>query len=345
MNNTIVPNELDEKKKTSMRGRLVVSGVLIAFALPCIIFGSWAWFAFVTLFLLIAIHEMIKVPKKKYSPFVYIVVYLAVLSFVFWFLIKGNVQAYLEMRYQGIQDQWRFSLENYYRTLSVSVYAIGTLFGLLCLLAIVDKTFDWSDVMYLFTMSIIIGLGFQSFLFIRFFPFAAETTLNPAFEPTWNFKLWGSLVFPIFVVLGTYLNDAGAYFVGVFFGKHKMNPRISPNKTWEGFWGGKIIGGALTLTFALICDACGYPILPLMRVFGEGSAWWWPVLLSFSMPFIADLGDFTFSLIKRYYQIKDYGSILGPMGGVLDRADSLSFVCIFASIIAVFVSQGWNFFL
>ena len=345
MSKRIVPNELDEKKKGSMIGRLIVSAVLIGTALPCIILGSWFWFAFVTVFLLIATHELIHVTKKKYSPFVYVVVYAAVLAFVYWFLIKGNVQEYRDLKMTGNEGQWKFSLENYYHSLSISVYAIGTLFGALCFLAIIDKSFDWTDVMYLFTMSIIVGLGFQAFLFIRYFPFAAYASGDPNFDPDWTFKLWGSLVFPIFVVLGTYLNDAGAYFVGVFFGKHKMNPRISPNKTWEGFWGGKFIGGALTLTFALICDACGFPLLPTMVVFGTNSAWWWVVLLSFGMPFIADLGDFTFSLIKRFYQIKDYGFILGPMGGVLDRADSLSFVCIFAAVIAVFVSQGWNIFI
>jgi phosphatidate cytidylyltransferase len=130
----------------------------------------------------------------------------------------------------------------------------------------------------------------------------------------------------------------------MLFGKHHMNERISPNKTWEGFFGGWIIGGLLSLTFVMICDACGFPMLPSMRIFGENTAWWWPTILAFSLPLIGDIGDFTFSLIKRHYGIKDYGKGLGAMGGILDRADSLLFCCIYASVFIVFVNAGWNFF-
>ena len=344
----IETNELDDKKKASLRNRLIVAGVLIALALPAIILGGWFWFAFISFFLILAIIEIIRTPQKKYSALIYAFTFVIVMSFVYWFLVKYNVQRYRDLLLEGREEAWSFSLENWYSALTISVYGIALSFGFYCLFAIIHKDFNWNDVIYFFTMTIVIGVGFQSFLFIRYFPFAAQANLAEAngveFQPDNTFRYWGSLILPIFIILATYLNDSGAYFVGMLFGKHHMNERISPNKTWEGFFGGWIIGGLLSLTFVMICDACGFPMLPSMRIFGENTAWWWPTILAFSLPLIGDIGDFTFSLIKRHYGIKDYGKGLGAMGGILDRADSLLFCCIYASVFIVFVNAGWNFF-
>ncbi|MCR5490995.1 MAG: phosphatidate cytidylyltransferase [Bacilli bacterium] len=344
----IETNEIDDKKKASLRNRLVVSGILIAIAVPALVFGSWFWFALISLFLVMAIYEVIKAPNKKYSPLIYIFTYVIILSFVYWFLVKYNVQRFRDLKLVGNEDAWVFSLENWYSALYISVYGIALAFGFYCLFAIIHKDFSWNDVIYLFTMSIVIGVGFQSFLFLRYFPFAAQAELaemaGTTFAPDNQFKWWGSNVLVIFVIACCYLNDSWAYFVGMLFGKHHMNERVSPNKTWEGFFGGWILGGISAFAFAMICDACGFPLLESMRIFGEKSAWWWPLILSFSLPLIGDIGDFTFSLIKRHYGIKDYGKSLGAMGGVLDRADSLLFCSIYASVFVVFIDAGWNFF-
>ena len=115
------------------------------------------------------------------------------------------------------------------------------------------------------------------------------------------------------------VNDIGAYFIGVLFGRNKVNPRISPKKTWEGFFGGIVISFLISMGFALLVGYLGYPILPFLTP----ERWYWIVLLSLAMPIIGNLGDFTFSSIKRHYEIKDFGMLLKGHGGILDRLIAL----------------------
>ncbi|MFS0867304.1 phosphatidate cytidylyltransferase [Microbacterium sp. 179-B 1A2 NHS] len=102
--------------------------------------------------------------------------------------------------------------------------------------------------------------------------------------------------------------DTGAYASGVAFGRHKMAPRISPNKTWEGFAGavlcGLIAGGVLAVLMLQI---------PL----------WTGLVLGAAVVVAATIGDLGESLIKRDLGIKDMSSFLPGHGGVLDRLDSI----------------------
>ncbi len=116
----------------------------------------------------------------------------------------------------------------------------------------------------------------------------------------------------MFILLATYLTDTGAYFCGYFFGKHKLNPRISPKKTIEGSIGGWILGAIGSFLFAYFYLA---DILPLEVI----------VCGSVLMPIIGQIGDLALSAIKRHYQVKDFGKIFPGHGGVLDRIDSLLF--------------------
>lgn len=111
----------------------------------------------------------------------------------------------------------------------------------------------------------------------------------------------------------TACSDTGAYFVGRALGKKKLCPNISPNKTVEGAAGGILLGllGALLFAFLLL------PAVNLLFVIG--------VAIFLSMVGIA--GDLTESIIKRGTATKDSGSWLAGHGGILDRVDSLLFVC------------------
>ncbi|WGD38428.1 phosphatidate cytidylyltransferase [Lysinibacter sp. HNR] len=102
--------------------------------------------------------------------------------------------------------------------------------------------------------------------------------------------------------------DTGAYIAGITLGKHKMTPRISPNKTWEGF-----VGAALAGQLAAI----------LLTVFALGYPWWAGSILGFVLLLTATGGDLTESLIKRDLGIKDMSSWIPGHGGFLDRLDSL----------------------
>ncbi len=356
-------NKLDEKKKKSLANRLIVAGVLIVLAVPALILGGWFWFAFITLALGVAVYEVMKAPQKKFHPAIWIATYIFVYSYFAWFMIKYNVAEYMRIQSvnsMGGSEIWNWSLTDYFDGIWVSIYAVITAFGVYCLFAIISKDFTWADACYLFGMGLFVGVGFQAFLFVRYYPFAllyqdqnglitnGAHFVNPTCDDPYYasplFRYFGSCVFLIYCVLVACLNDAFAYFVGVFLGKHHMNERISPNKTWEGFFGGWILSALAAFGFAAICDFNGFPLLPAMRIFGEGAQWWWTVLLSLLLPLIGVLGDFTFSLIKRFYGFKDYSHVLGAHGGILDRADSIVFILLIASVFAVFTSQGWNFF-
>jgi phosphatidate cytidylyltransferase len=117
---------------------------------------------------------------------------------------------------------------------------------------------------------------------------------------------WLLLVLP-----ACWISDGAAYFVGSSLGKHKMSPRISPKKTWEGYIGG-IIGGALgTLLLALLWNSRAPSITPLAGL-----------ILGLVISITSPLGDLGESVLKRQFGVKDSGRALPGHGGVLDRVDS-----------------------
>ncbi|WP_027382764.1 phosphatidate cytidylyltransferase [Epilithonimonas caeni] len=111
-------------------------------------------------------------------------------------------------------------------------------------------------------------------------------------------------VFMLFVLIWS--SDTFAYLTGKFFGKHKMAPKISPKKTWEGFAGGVL----LTLILGFFVE----------KYFPELRGNWMIVGLLISI--FAPLGDLVESQLKRSFAVKDSGNIIPGHGGVLDRLDS-----------------------
>lgn len=123
----------------------------------------------------------------------------------------------------------------------------------------------------------------------------------------------------IFCFLVSWFTDAGAYFSGRLLGKHKLAPTISPNKTVEGAVGGLILGVGFTALVAYILTG------PLALVDFEVN-WVNLIITTAICSPISMIGDLSFSLIKRNYNIKDFGKIMPGHGGILDRFDSVIFV-------------------
>jgi len=117
------------------------------------------------------------------------------------------------------------------------------------------------------------------------------------------------LIFFLFLV--TWANDTAAYYVGTFWGRHQMAPRISPQKTWEGAIGGVL--GSVAAAFA--CRAW------FLDSLGARDA----ALLGLLIGVMAPLGDLCESALKRSAGVKDSGGIIPGHGGILDRMDSLIF--------------------
>jgi len=109
-----------------------------------------------------------------------------------------------------------------------------------------------------------------------------------------------------------WINDAGAYCIGSLIGKHRLFERISPKKSWEGFFGGFL----LTLAAAYALYFYGGTLLQAPRL----TLW---MGLAAVVPIAATFGDLTESLIKRSLGLKDSGKLIPGHGGILDRIDSL----------------------
>lgn len=117
--------------------------------------------------------------------------------------------------------------------------------------------------------------------------------------------------------------DTCALFTGLFFGKHKLAPVVSPKKTVEGAVGG-VAGGAVLVVLAAV----------LMNIFLDLELpLWAAAILGGAGAVMGVIGDLSFSIIKRQTGIKDYGSIFPGHGGVLDRFDSVLFVAPMAEIL------------
>jgi phosphatidate cytidylyltransferase len=120
--------------------------------------------------------------------------------------------------------------------------------------------------------------------------------------------------FLLYFILVTKFSDMGAYAVGSLIGKHKMIPRISPGKTWEGFGGAIIVSTATSLVFT----QCFGDKMPGMRPLHA-------VVLGVVLSSTAVVGDLIESIFKREAGVKDSGRFFPGIGGILDLLDSLLF--------------------
>lgn len=174
-------------------------------------------------------------------------------------------------------------------------------FSLLCMMIKHYKTISSEKVGFILFFSIAIAFSLSCFIYLR-------DTFGMAVG-----------IYAVLVAMGgAWLNDTGAYFVGIRFGKHKLAPEISPKKTVEGFWGGIVISMISQLLFALgytyisafygVTIEINYVILALVSPF---------------IAFVSVVGDLSASAMKRQFGIKDFGNIMPGHGGAIDRFDSV----------------------
>ncbi|WP_373778789.1 phosphatidate cytidylyltransferase [Glaesserella sp.] len=119
----------------------------------------------------------------------------------------------------------------------------------------------------------------------------------------------------LYVFLLVWGADSGAYFVGRTFGKHKLAPKVSPGKSWEGAIGGVLTSGIIAFIFLQIAP---------INVFGKELATVPFIILSIITVAISILGDLSESMFKRQAGIKDSSNLIPGHGGILDRIDSLT---------------------
>lgn len=204
---------------------------------------------------------------------------------VIWLLHAGNLASYAAI-----------ALDNYAYFL-----VIAPIYIFVCaaaLMAVIGRTDGFLAVVGILHWGVIICV-----FFLGHVAFLMRTPFNEAPEA-------GPAGLVVFLFITTEINDVAQYFWGRAIGRHKVAPRVSPNKTWEG-----AIGGWATTTVIFVLLA---PYFTPLRG--------WPVLLVGGvLPILGFLGDITMSAIKRDLGVKDASKLLPGHGGILDRIDSLTF--------------------
>ena len=183
-----------------------------------------------------------------------------------------------------------------YQLTLILIYAI-----LLYLYAIIFENILLEDISSVFMMSIIIAYAAHSVLTIY----------------SWD----NGYLSMLFILVAAFGCDIMALFTGMAIGKHKLNPRVSPKKTIEGAIGGWFFGALFSYVFAYFFIKTDLNFYLIAAVI---------------LPIIAQIGDLSFSLIKRNYKVKDFGNIIPGHGGILDRGDSLIFCLVFFIALVVF---------
>lgn len=172
-------------------------------------------------------------------------------------------------------------------------FFIFLLFVYLALLVFINKQdkYNYKDAFYLIGIVLFIGISFNNFIHIR------------------NIGLY----LMIYLFLITILTDTFALFIGKSFGKHKLAPLISPNKTIEGAVGGSVVATILASLFYIFVVK-NYSSIIIV------------IVLTFVLSVVGQLGDLIKSSIKRHAGIKDFSNLIPGHGGILDRLDSIIFV-------------------
>ncbi|HVL79961.1 MAG TPA: phosphatidate cytidylyltransferase [Actinomycetota bacterium] len=220
-----------------------------------------------------------------------------------------------------------------YAVLKASGYAPAAMLGLVCGAVLLASTYVWGPLALALSLTLPVPLLLvwavtvpvervrstiaSTYLGVVYGPFLAGFAVLLLREEH------GRALIVAFVGMTAVL-DSGAYLVGRKLGRHRMAPRTSPKKSWEGFLGGSLITVGLSAL-----------VLPLFEPFDVSLA----VRLAIVMSLVSPMGDLAESLVKRDLGVKDMGTLLPGHGGAFDRVDSI----VYSAPVAYFVlvTLGW----
>ena len=199
-----------------------------------------------------------------------------------------------------------------------SLLFFGLLMAVVAVLGRTPLQAELPDNLYPFAISVVIfGVLFievltpkrswervcNTFAGIFIIPWALVHLINLRDIPTYGEYL------TLFMIVTVWVSDTGAYFSGRFFGRHKLNPEVSPKKTWEGAVGGTLLAvGAAALMQHLFLSGC----------FSVVTSLWLGLLVAV----VGQISDLAESVLKRSAGVKDSSNLLPGHGGFLDRFDS-----------------------
>jgi len=257
--------------------RATTALVFVALLLGCVWYSCYSFAAFFTIVGLIGLNEYNKMAKKCGKQAIGFANYLLHVLFIY------------SVFYGGIFDMNGILPILLALILLVPIFLIIKLFS--------KKSFSFNDYSFLIPFAYV---TLPCMLLILMSNSHNAIMYSEIFVPQ---KVLGMIFF-------VWINDTGAYFVGSFFGKHKLYEKISPNKTWEGTLGG--IAFCIGLSFVVA------------QIFPQLAQIHW-LAISIIVAVFGNLGDLVESMLKRQAGVKDSGTLMPGHGGVLDRFDSLFF--------------------
>ena len=197
----------------------------------------------------------------------------------------------------GLSDRWYITVPSMtaavlvqfceFQQANIFIYSAFTA-CIFCALLRHHREITFKEMAVVYSMVVLIPLALQTIVLVR--------TLSDQH----------GMFYALVCVFSAWIPDAGAFFAGKLFGKHKLCPEISPKKTVEGLIGGVLSSVIILQLVGLIFTA-----------------------------FVSVLGDLSFSLIKRSCHIKDFGSVIPGHGGILDRFDSVIFTAPFVYMVTM----------
>lgn len=316
-------NRLTSSSRHSMLVRIISSLVMLFICVPCVLFGSWFYFALIIVAGGLATYEIVHTTCKENFK---ISTLLVALAFVYCLSILPIIikeDTISSIKTTGVIRV--FSL--YLSPLLLFIFFIAFF-----ILVLIHQEFTLTKATFLYVFCLYIGLAMASLYYVRYLPNTGKYYGEEGLR---------SSLLLLYIVIAVCVNDIGAYFVGMLFGKHHMCPHISPHKTWEGFAGGVVFSFVFSFLFAFILSKCSYPIL---RGTLDVPHVYWIIVFSLLMPLAAVIGDLLFSLVKRNFGIKDFSNLIPGHGGILDRIDSLSFAVIFVAVLILAISSAWKLY-
>lgn len=254
--------------------RIISSSILIAFTIFTIfVFPNWFFCLVLTTIIALALHEFYSLVERK---------------------------GILIFKYIGILIGITFPISIYRAFEPTKGWELVFIIAIVLLIFILQFTRRESNQAIVGVSTTIFGILYISwaFSFLMKLKLVSDEALPS-----------GSLLIA-FLLLVTKSGDVGAYFIGTYFGRHSLIPRISPKKSVEGAIG----GFALSVAFAILSKY----YLPSIAVAHL-------VILGCLLGILAQVGDLSESLIKRDCQVKDSGNLVPGLGGVLDLIDSIMF--------------------
>lgn len=297
-----------------MKQRIITGILIVLIFLPILMVDQLFPLFQLTMILLtgVASYELLKMysKEKEISITVKVIIMICSMAIYLAALVEWTPNSIPQATLELFNINLKF--------LPITILVVLILF--MC--SVFSENFDGADVGKALTVVMYSGLGFASVTILKYL----------------------GLRYIVFLFIVTVLTDVFAYFTGMLFGKHKMAPKISPKKTWEGAIGGTVIATAIGATFATcygklfgdffgsqntlldgIVDTNNLSMLAIVIIL---------IVVTILTSIISQIGDLVASRLKRTYDIKDFGNIFPGHGGVLDRLDSALFASMF--ILSIF---------